>query len=49
MVLEAACSDGSLMLLPLLDQMLNGLHIQVKGYLVVSFFLKKKFLSEFDS
>ncbi|XP_066933993.1 maestro heat-like repeat-containing protein family member 1 [Clytia hemisphaerica] len=29
MVLAAACEDGSLMLLPHLDQMLQGLHVQV--------------------
>ena len=29
MVFSAACEDGSLMLLPLLDQMLTGLFAQV--------------------
>lgn len=28
MVLSAACTEGSMMLLPILDQMMNGIHVQ---------------------
>jgi len=34
MILSAANEDGSLMLLPHLDQMLNGLHAQVTKYFI---------------
>lgn len=30
MVLSAACTEGSMMLLPILDQMMNGIHVQVR-------------------
>ena len=47
MVLSAACSDGSVMLIPVLDQMLNGLHNQVNHLITITNLVKILRISDF--